>query len=416
MASPTPEQYSKVSYLYDSLSPKPTELLNRGRYYIREGPLLVWDENRKKKSKRYIFLLNDALLIVKRDGRTKFFLRVFINLRSQHVGVEDMSSGFDHAFRLSVKTRSFVFFSDSDVQGWISDVERSVRGTDEEKKDSRKSMGSANFGTGLSKGLGEGSSKPSKGGNQNFTSFTDGDFVETKVNFDSGMKLGGIRSGSGIDGAAIPVLAPPPARRNSTTGALSASPISSPTAAYATTTTAPPPAAAGVPSLVDFLGLSIAPTTTNPPAVAKPAPAVAPAPTSNLMDLWATPAPTTAAAPQFPPSPFGAPAVAPATVPASHPFGTAPSQTASLGLQAAYSGQPSQTNANAFNPFATPAPAASYPFGAPSAYPATYGTAPAYTAQPGPFGAAPANNDPFAMFAVPSASQPAKGSKPVDFF
>lgn len=60
-----------------------------------EGPVLVWDENRRKKSKRYIFLLNDALLITKRDGSRKFWLRVFISLASPNVNVEDMSSGFD---------------------------------------------------------------------------------------------------------------------------------------------------------------------------------------------------------------------------------------------------------------------------------------------------------------------------------
>lgn len=67
-----------------------------------EGPVLVWDENRRKKSKRYIFLLNDALLITKRDGARKFWLRVFISLASPNVNVENMSSGFDCAFRASI--------------------------------------------------------------------------------------------------------------------------------------------------------------------------------------------------------------------------------------------------------------------------------------------------------------------------
>lgn len=57
--------------------------------------MLVWDENRKKKSKRVIFLLNDALLIAKRDGARKYWLRVFISLSSPNVLVENMSSGFD---------------------------------------------------------------------------------------------------------------------------------------------------------------------------------------------------------------------------------------------------------------------------------------------------------------------------------
>lgn len=56
---------------------------------------MVWDENRRKKSKRYIFLLNDVLLITKRDGKSKYWLRIFITLRSPYVEVENISSGFE---------------------------------------------------------------------------------------------------------------------------------------------------------------------------------------------------------------------------------------------------------------------------------------------------------------------------------
>lgn len=233
-------------------------------------------------------------------------------------------------------------------------------------------------------------STPKKTAQRDFASFTDGDFVETKVTFDSGVKLGGIRKDNGFETSPLPTLAPPPARASS--GGLAP--------AYA----APAPSSqtsssASVPSLEDFLGLSIAPS--------------------------AAPSATPAAAPAMAPSPFAA---APsANNGAYNPFGAqAPSQpaqpannTSAAYMNAFYTTQPQQQTTP--NPFA-PAPQA-YNFGVPPAaqqpqmaqqngYYGGFSAQPVHNAQPAA--------DPFASFGAPLAAQPVQASAPAnkqpDFF
>jgi len=62
--------------------------------YCREGELYVWDEKKRAKKKRYAFLFNDVMLLTKKEGPKKYWLRVYITLRSPYVQVEDVSSGF----------------------------------------------------------------------------------------------------------------------------------------------------------------------------------------------------------------------------------------------------------------------------------------------------------------------------------
>lgn len=56
---------------------------------FREGELWVWDDKTRKRKKRYFFLFNDVLLLTKKEGARKYWLRIYISLRSPYVSVED---------------------------------------------------------------------------------------------------------------------------------------------------------------------------------------------------------------------------------------------------------------------------------------------------------------------------------------
>jgi hypothetical protein len=121
---------------------------------------MLWDEKDRKKKKRYVFLFNDIMLITKREGSKKYWLRVYITLRSPYVKVEDTSTGYARScffallfffffgkllflnapssraavLKLHCKTRSFTFFthsSDSNRE-WAHDIDLSISG-DREK-------------------------------------------------------------------------------------------------------------------------------------------------------------------------------------------------------------------------------------------------------------------------------------------
>lgn len=254
---------------------------------------------------------------------------------------------------------------------------------------------------------------PTRGSDQDFSFFTDGDYVETKVNFDSGVKLGAIRSdrGSGDD-TPIPVLAPPPRRSSSVsnvpntfqqpTSSHQVTVVSQPTqpaqpanafggfgapTSTAPATTARPASTSGSgTSLADFLGLTptIQPTTTQP-VNPYASPAHQPAPTQTTsFDFFApnsgfgsvAPKPVKPAATnpyQTPSNPYSAPSGtgygAPLTTnPQSTPFGMS---NQSYGYQA----QPaSTTSSNPFGSFSstTSTQNSSYgAFGVPQAQPAT---------------------------------------------
>jgi hypothetical protein len=49
----------------------------------------VWDEKTKQRKKRHFFLFNDVLLLTKKEGSRKFWLRIYISLRSPHVNIDD---------------------------------------------------------------------------------------------------------------------------------------------------------------------------------------------------------------------------------------------------------------------------------------------------------------------------------------
>jgi hypothetical protein len=322
------------------------------------------------------------------------------------------------AFRLSVKTRSFVFFSDGEVDSWIEDLQKCIQGPKGETAaapngDSRKSMSLSGFSSSSTK-------SPARGAQPDFNFFTDGEFQETKVTFDSGVKLGAIRSdrGSG-DNAAVPVLAPPPGRTNSVSS-MSRSASSLPSSPQPATTTpshnpvtmTAPAAQNGsgnVQSLEEFLGL----------APSKPSTTTSTTTSTSSGNLFGAPAQP--AKPAY--DPFGGFTLNPPTTAAQPNWGGFPPAT-----QPTQPLQPTYTNGNAstaqpFNPFAVPA---SNTFGAPvtTSYTAqpNYGAS-AFAPQPNYGGSAftaPAQPqqqaDPFAaLWSSPAPAQP-KANKSVDFF
>lgn len=298
------------------------------------------------------------------------------------------------------KVRSFVFYSDNSVDTWVEDVERCVvanrhghghgsHGHSASASSVSHSSSGPTFSA--SKTPSPGPRSPANGAqqgtqHQNFSMFTDADFVETKVNFDSGVKLGGIRSDRGdlFDTTPLPTLAPPPRSSSSFLSAPSAAPpatsANANAAAFAPPVLAAPPQPAKNPapvapanpniaSLEDFLGL-----TASKPTQPTSTPATAP-----TYDFFATPASqSTSTAP--------AQHLAPANNMAMFaPFGTTP---------AANHPQPTAAVAP-FNPFAMPTQPA-----APTSLSAAYSTSGAYGGNMGQMGHGGAHYGQTAPFGV----------------
>ena len=49
----------------------------------------MYNHKEKRTKRRYLFLFNDVLLITKREGKTSYWLKIFISLRS-NLTVEDV--------------------------------------------------------------------------------------------------------------------------------------------------------------------------------------------------------------------------------------------------------------------------------------------------------------------------------------
>jgi len=143
MSSPANNQYiyTRVWEIYETLHPKPDDLLSTSRFFVREDEMQLWDEKKKKKKKRYFFLFNDILLMCRKEGRKRFWLRIHITLRSPHVNVENIeNASFNNEFRLHCRSRSFIIYAVSPElrKDWIQDLQNSIScNHPEEKKDSK---------------------------------------------------------------------------------------------------------------------------------------------------------------------------------------------------------------------------------------------------------------------------------------
>lgn len=110
--------------------PKPKNLIEKTRFYIREGDALYWDQKKGKRTLCYLFLFNDCMLLAKKQpdlAGHKYNLKYFITLNS--------SGKLEHGkepveFRLHLKTMSLIFFvrSSEEKNLWLSDINASIKG------------------------------------------------------------------------------------------------------------------------------------------------------------------------------------------------------------------------------------------------------------------------------------------------
>lgn len=129
--------YRRVWEINQLLSPKPHDFISTGRFYVKEGPIVLWDDKTRQKVKRYLFLFNDLLLftIPKKKGK-KFQLVIYMTLRSPSVAVEIVdNSSYNNEFRLHARRKSFIFFAESveDRKYWVKQMDASIKGTHPEE-------------------------------------------------------------------------------------------------------------------------------------------------------------------------------------------------------------------------------------------------------------------------------------------
>jgi len=133
--------YTRVWEIFETLHPKPDDLISTSRFFVRDGEMFLWDEKKKKKKKRYFFLFNDILLLCRKESHKKYWLRIHITLRSPYVSIEEIeNSSYNNEFRLHCRSRSFILYASSPEQKkeWIQDLQHSISGTHgEENKDDK---------------------------------------------------------------------------------------------------------------------------------------------------------------------------------------------------------------------------------------------------------------------------------------
>ena len=104
----------EVIRVYRMLDPKPKELLNPSRRFVREGPMLHWEAGKHKP--KYFFLFNDCMLITKKEGQKKYWLKVFVSL-NPGIKVADVPNSTYKIpgveFRMFAPKKSFIFFASS---------------------------------------------------------------------------------------------------------------------------------------------------------------------------------------------------------------------------------------------------------------------------------------------------------------
>lgn len=123
-----------VQRVYNCLTPKPKELLVNAyqRRFIRDGEIGLYNHKERRTKKRHLFLFNDVLLIAKNEGKNKFWLKVYISLRTtlRIEDVPDTSTIYKVEFRIYAPKRTFIMFtkSEPDKMAWIKDIKAAIAG------------------------------------------------------------------------------------------------------------------------------------------------------------------------------------------------------------------------------------------------------------------------------------------------
>jgi len=129
-------EYSRVHQIYQSLTPKPQDMLSNDRFFVREGNLQYYDNKKNKLKKRYFFLFNDIMLATKKEMNKKYWLRIHITLKSPNVSIENVENN-PFQFKLHCKARTFTFQTDSPElkDSWLEDILASISGLHDEKQE-----------------------------------------------------------------------------------------------------------------------------------------------------------------------------------------------------------------------------------------------------------------------------------------
>jgi len=94
---------------------------------------------KKKKKKRYFFLFNDVLLLCRKEGPSRYYLRVYITLRAQGVSISPLQTD-NYPAKLVTKLQTFIFYFETleNRNTWIGELEGSITGPDKKKALSEK--------------------------------------------------------------------------------------------------------------------------------------------------------------------------------------------------------------------------------------------------------------------------------------
>eukprot|EP01103_Thecamoeba_quadrilineata_P010845 TRINITY_DN2453_c0_g1_i1.p1 TRINITY_DN2453_c0_g1~~TRINITY_DN2453_c0_g1_i1.p1 ORF type:complete len:190 (+),score=37.39 TRINITY_DN2453_c0_g1_i1:120-689(+) len=120
-----------VMKIYQMLTPKPPELLAPGRKYIREGKVQIYNPNQKRKKHRYFFLFNDVLLLTKKEGEKKFWLKIYISLltglRVQDV-LDSTNDPPDVEFRIYAPKKTIICFAytNTEKMEWLTSIGEAI--------------------------------------------------------------------------------------------------------------------------------------------------------------------------------------------------------------------------------------------------------------------------------------------------
>ena len=124
-----------VVRVYNMLTPKPKELVLNAltRKFIREGEIRVYNNKEKKAKPRHLFLFNDCVLIAKREGKTKYWLKVYITL-SPTIRIEDVrdtATAEKVEFRIYAPRKNFILFARTkgEKESWIQDLKDTISQT-----------------------------------------------------------------------------------------------------------------------------------------------------------------------------------------------------------------------------------------------------------------------------------------------
>jgi len=119
--------YDRVWEIYKKLKPKPEDLLSDSRFFVRKGKFWFRYERKKKKKKRHFFLFNDILLLCRKEGPSRYHLRVYITLRALGVSIKPLQT-VNYPARLETRLQTFIFYFETleNRNIWIKEIEAST--------------------------------------------------------------------------------------------------------------------------------------------------------------------------------------------------------------------------------------------------------------------------------------------------